>query len=76
MEEAKPNTSSTEQVHDLHVRNIPDVLVQKDLEFVMEHLNDPNFDLSWLPSSISVIEDELTRSYVGEDSNGAIDFDV
>jgi hypothetical protein len=73
MEEAKPNTSSTQQVHDLHARNTLDV--QKDVEFIMEHLNDPNFDLSRVPSSISVVEEESTRRYFGEDNNGAIDFD-
>jgi hypothetical protein len=73
MEEAKSSTSSTQQVCDLQTRNTSDA--QKDIEFVMKHLNDPNFDLSRLPSSISAVEDEWTRRYVGEDRNGAIDFD-
>ena len=72
MQEAELCTSSTKQVHNVHTRNIPDV--QEDVEFIMEHLNDPNFDLTQLPSSIPVIE-ETTERYVGEDSNGAMGFD-
>ena len=68
--EAKPCTSLTKQVNNVHTRNIPDI--QKDAEFIMEHLNDPNFDLSQLPSSIPVVEGETTKRYVGEDGNGAI----
>jgi len=40
----------------------------------MEHLNDQNFDRSRLGSYISVVEEESTRRYVGEDGNGVIDF--
>jgi hypothetical protein len=73
MEAAKPCTSSTKQVHDVRMRdgqtrNIPDIQL-KDVEFVMEHLNDPNFDLSRLPSSIPIVEEELTNRYVGEHGN-------
>jgi hypothetical protein len=40
----------------------------------MEHLNDPNFDLSQLPSSISVV-DEPVRKYIGKNGNAEADFD-
>jgi len=68
MEEAGLYTTETKQIH------IPNV--QKDVEFIMEHLNDPNFDLSRLPSpfSVSVLEEEST-SYVGEEDSGTVDFD-
>lgn len=44
MEETKPYTSSTEQIDlpSLRPRNVPDV--PEDVDFLMEHLNDPNFD--------------------------------
>lgn len=43
MEETKPYTSSTEQIdlQSLRPRNVPDV--PEDV-YLMEHLNDPNFD--------------------------------
>ena len=47
--------------------------IQKDAEFVMEHLNDPNFDLTQLPSS--VVEGESNNRYVGNDGSGAINVD-
>ena len=58
-------------MHNIHTRNMPDV--QKDVEFVMEHLNDPNFDLTQLPSS--VVEEESTKKHVGENGSGGINFD-
>lgn len=72
VEEARPCTSSTKQVHNHHAGNIPDV--PKGVNFLMEHLNDQNFDRSRLGSYISVVEEESTRRYVGEDGNGVIDF--
>jgi len=71
MEEARLYTSATKQVDDLHTRNMPDI--QKDTEFVMEHLNDPNFDLTQLPSYI--VEGESTKGDVGDDRSGAINVD-
>lgn len=71
MEEAIPGASSTKQIHNSHVHNIPGV--QKNVDFIMEHLNDPNFDLSHPPSFTS-IEEEPTRRY-GQDDNDAIYFD-
>jgi hypothetical protein len=72
MEEEKPNTSSPQQSH---ANSCSNPGIKKDAEFIMEHLNDPNFDLSWLPSSVSVAEEEVTKRYIGKDSNGAIDLD-
>jgi hypothetical protein len=46
--------------------------IQKNAEFIMEHLNDPNFDLTCPPSFIPVVEEESTRRYIGEDGNSAI----
>ena len=68
MEEAEHYTSATKQVHTC---NIPDI--QKDVEFVVEHLNDPNFDLSQVPSS--AIEEESTKRYGNEDEVDAVAFD-
>jgi hypothetical protein len=70
MEEARLNISATKQVHNVHTCPMPDV--QKDVEFVMEHLNDPNFDLTQLPSSVV---EESTKRYVGEDHSRAINVD-
>jgi hypothetical protein len=55
MEEAKGYSSSIEQPSPtLRPRNVPDV--PEDVDFLMEHLNDPNFDLkkSRPPSARSV----------------------
>jgi len=68
MEKEKPHTSATVN---RHMCNMPNS--QKDAEFVMEHLNDPNFDLTQLPSS--VVEGESTNRYVGDDGGGAINVD-
>ena len=74
MEEEKPYTSATKKDHGVYTPNIPHI--QKDVEFVMKHLNDPNFDISRLPSTISATEKEITDNrYVGEDGGGTIDFD-
>jgi len=61
MEEARPY--SPEQA--LRARNVPDV--PEDVDFVMDHLNDPNFNLSRPPSFISVVEKRSTKKYSGED---------
>jgi len=50
MEEMRPYTSATKQVNNFHMNHMPDI--QKDAKFIMEHLNDPNFDLTQLPSSV------------------------
>ena len=51
MEEAIPVASLTNQIQEHHMCNIPDV--QKNVNFIMEHLNDPNFNLSHPPSFTS-----------------------
>jgi len=71
MEEAMPYTSATKQVNNFHTRNMPHI--QKDAKFVMEHLNDPNFDLTQLPSS--VVKGESTNRYVGNDGSGTTHVD-
>jgi hypothetical protein len=47
MDDYKPYTSSTDQLplplHALRRRAVPDV--PEDVDFLMDHLNDPNFDL-------------------------------
>lgn len=70
MEEEIP-IASKKQIHDPQVHNISDV--QKNVNLIMEHLNDPNFNLSHSPSFTSAIE-EQTRRY-GQDGNEAISFD-
>lgn len=67
MEEAIPGASLTNHIHDHHMHNILDV--QKNADFIMEHLNDPNIDLSQPPSFNSAIGEEPTKG------NKAIYFD-
>jgi hypothetical protein len=75
MEEAMPYTSLTKQIHDAHACNTPESAdVQKNIDFIMKHLNDPNFDLSHPPSFTSSIEEEPARSY-SQDSDETIYFD-
>ena len=72
MEEAIPVASLTNQIQEYHMCNIPDV--QKNVNFIMEHLNDPNFNLSHPPSFTSDIAEEPTRIN-DQDGNEAIYFD-
>jgi len=65
-EETITCTSATKEVHHHHMPKIPDV--QKDVDFIMEHFNDPNFDLSYPPSFASPIEEESTKNYIGEEA--------
>jgi hypothetical protein len=67
MEEAIPSDSSAKQIHDTHTRSIPDV--QENADFIMEHLNDPNFDLVHPPSFPAAIEEHQTRRDVRKDGN-------
>lgn len=48
MEESKPYASGTEHVPAPTYRPTPDV--PEDVDFLMEHLNDPNYDLKRPPS--------------------------
>ena len=68
MEEARPYSPE----HALRARNVPDV--PEDVDFVMEHLNDPNFNLSRPPSFISVVDNKSTKKYDGE-AESQIDYD-
>ena len=58
-------------MHGVHTRSIPDI--QKNAEFIMEHLNDPNFDLTQRPSFD--VEEESAKRHIGEDGNGGINFE-
>ena len=83
MEELKPYTSATApddlRMDDLRASNVPND--PEDVDFVMEHLNDPNFNLSRPPSSlISDVEPHLesdshSTSKAGFKNPTAIDFD-
>jgi hypothetical protein len=56
-QDEKPFTSSTEQVNlpsTLRERRAPDV--PEDVDFIMEHLNDPNFDLKSRPPSFTSVD--------------------
>jgi hypothetical protein len=57
-------TSYTERSHDLRNLN-----VLEDGDFIMEHLNDPNFDLSRAPSLISLAKNSSTKEYVCQNDN-------
>ena len=68
--------------HNLRARGVPDV--PEDVDFLMEHLNDPNFDYhaelhsptsSSDASSTDVSELELKKRPMSEYSGGASDFD-
>ena len=72
MEKAMCSTSLTKQTDEPHVRNIPGV--QKNVDFIMEHLNDPNLDLSHPPFYSSPIKEEPTTRY-GQNGNVGIYFD-
>src|SRR5438270_8917609 len=55
-QEEQARSSSIEQVNlaTLRSRAVPDV--PEDVDFIMEHLNDPNFDLRSRPPSFSSID--------------------
>ena len=77
MEESKAYSSATDDLHTdgLRVRNIPND--QEDVDFVMKHFNDPNFDLAPPPSFISDVEESDRYSTSRGDFRGptAMDFD-
>lgn len=79
--ETKPYNSATNVValQNLRARGVPDV--PEDVDFLMEHLNDPNFDYYAAPSSptsstTEVHELEHKKITMSEYSGGASDFDV
>jgi hypothetical protein len=66
-------------LRNLRARGVPDV--PEDVDFLMEHLNDPNFDYhaelhSPISSSTDVSELEPKKKTLSEYSGGASDFDT
>ncbi|KAF9015044.1 OPT oligopeptide transporter protein-domain-containing protein [Cyathus striatus] len=61
MEDCAPYTTATDVVElpSLRPRHVPDV--PEDVDFVMEHLNDPNFDIKSRPPSIGLFHVEKTK---------------
>lgn len=59
----KTFSTSTEQfdMSNLRARNVPDV--PEDIDYLMEHLNDPNLDLRQRPPSFVSIEDKKTFKF-------------
>lgn len=79
--ETRPYNSATNIValQNLRARGVPDV--PEDVDFLMEHLNDPNFDYYAAPASptsstTEVHELEHKKIAMSEYSGGASDFDV
>jgi hypothetical protein len=76
-EEASPYASSLQniQMGDLHARRVPDV--PEDVNFLMEHLNDPNFDLTRSrPPSFSTQETRSKKDiYASSDFDNESQFD-
>lgn len=73
MEQARPYASSTEQIDlsNLRTRSVPDV--PEDVDFMMEHLNDPNYDLhKSRPPSFESIEKGQKKAY---DTDGESHYD-
>lgn len=69
--EEPPYASSVERIslHNLSARHVPDV--PEDVDFLMEHLNDPNFDLtqSRPPSFSTVLVDRKPKKDIDEFSD-------
>jgi hypothetical protein len=79
--ETQPYSSATNitALQNLRARGVPDV--PEDVDFLMEHLNDPNFDYyAALPSPTSstteVHELDHKKIEMSEYSGGTSDFDV
>ncbi len=68
-QDGKPRSSSIEQVNlaTLRSRAVPDV--PEDVDFVMEHLNDPNYDLRSRPPSFSSIDKRTHRKSYPHDTD-------
>jgi hypothetical protein len=82
LEEAHPNatpryTSSIEHIslRDINARHVPDV--PEDVDFLMEHLNDPNYDLtqSRPPSFSSVTDKKSKKAIYASDIDAESHFD-
>ena len=46
-------------MHNLRTRHVPDV--PEDIDFLMEHLNDPNYDLNQRPPSFLSVMDGKSK---------------
>ena len=73
-----PYTSAVEHIslHDLRARHVPDV--PEDVGFLMEHLNDPNYDLTQSrPPSFSSVVDRKSKkgAYDASDYDTESQFD-
>ncbi|KAK0208614.1 glutathione transporter [Desarmillaria ectypa] len=79
MEEAKPYTTSMEQLAyqlpHLRTRGIPDV--PEDVDFAIEHLNDPNLDIKCLRPSLKAweLENKKLPPYASSDADTDSHFD-
>lgn len=79
MEEAKPYITSTEQLAyqspHLRARAIPDV--PEDIDFAIEHLNDPNLDIKGLRPSVKAweLESKKLPPYASSDGDTDSHFD-
>ncbi|KAK0505821.1 glutathione transporter [Armillaria luteobubalina] len=79
MEEAKPYTTSTEQLAyqppHLRARGVPDV--PEDIDFTIEHLNDPNLDIKGLRPSVKAweLENKKLPPYPSSDADSDSHFD-
>jgi len=83
LEEARPYptphyASSVEHIslRNLQARHVPDV--PEDVDFLMEHLNDPNYDLnqSRPPSFLSVVDKKSKKdAYAASETDAESHFD-
>lgn len=55
------------------VRQLPDV--PEDVDYIMEHLNDPNYDLKKPPSVHSRVYDVKEKKYHSSDIDGESQYD-
>ena len=69
LEDAPHYSPSVEHIdlHDLRHRHVPDV--PEDVDFLLEHLNDPNFDLTKSRPPSFVSEETRTKKDIYESSD-------
>ena len=76
MEALNAYTTSSEQIQAsdaFRPRQLPDV--PEDVDFLMEHLNDPNYDLKQPPSVHSHLHDFKEKKYQHYDVDGESQYD-
>jgi len=77
MDEANAYQTSTEQVQmsNLRARHVPDV--PEDIDFFMEHLNDPNYDLKARPPSFRSVDEKKStkKAYAGSEVDAESQYD-